>query len=94
MRFQEASFDRPENFDVDCVRGAKSAGFCIEALNFHPVWLPRELIVHFRRGFEMSDVRFQNIAPKFRVIACGFLAHEAMRFRYWNAQLDYKIFCG
>jgi hypothetical protein len=92
LRPQEASFDRAENFGVDCVRGAKSACFCIEALDFHPVGLFRKLIVNFRRGLKMSDVRFKNIAPKLRVVARAFLAYQAMRLRYRNAQVNHKIF--
>jgi hypothetical protein len=94
LRPQEASFDRAENFGVDCIGRAKGANFRIEAFYPHPVGLPRELIVDFCGGFEMSDVRFKNIAPKLRVVARAFLADESMRFGYRKAKVDHKIFCG
>src|SRR5215469_16155167 len=92
--FQEASFDRLENFSVDCVRRAKSAGLRIEAFNAHPVGLLRKFVIDFRGGFQMSDAGFEDVALKLRVVARTFLADKPVSFRYRNAQIDDEILSG
>src|ERR1700745_1985535 len=77
LGFQEASFDRAENFGVDCLRRTKSAGLRVEAFDSPPAGLLGELVVDFRGSFKMSDARFEDIALKLCVVARTFLANKS-----------------
>src|SRR6201987_2906 len=91
LGLQEASFDRAENFGLDCVRRTKSAGLRVEAFDLHPVGLLREVVVDFSGGFKMSDARFKDVALKLGLVARTFLANKSMSFRHRDAQIDDEI---
>ena len=73
-------------------RGTQCARGLIEAVDLEPVQLVCECVVDFSRRFQMREVRFMQIVPQLRVIACGLLPDQVMSLRDRHAQVNDQIF--
>ena len=63
----------------------------VVTFDLHPVRLARELIVDLGRRFQMRQIRFQQIAMEFGVVALRFFADEALRLGRRDAKIDNQI---